>query len=151
MHVHGAAVPVEAEFQHPVRRRGPGLRALLPFRLAAFLVGDPPAGAFEVGELYAFEEAQQVETAGIVHAFDSMMGVVHSNPAPGRYHLQLTTGGRPVVHGWWGSEATARRKMASWIGDWGQPGTRVTLTDEETGEQLAAWPDEDGGTVSAES
>ncbi|WP_125214749.1 hypothetical protein [Streptomyces griseofuscus] len=63
-------------------------------------------------------------------------------PSPGRYHLLLTADGLPVQHGWWRSEATARRKLAAWIGDWGRPGARITLTDEETGEQLAVWPDE---------
>ncbi|MFF9176002.1 hypothetical protein [Streptomyces sp. NPDC014793] len=61
---------------------------------------------------------------------------------PGRYHVQLTAAGRPVVHGWWGSEAVARRKLARWVGDWGRDGTRVTLTDEETGETLTEWPAE---------
>lgn len=45
------------------------------------------------------------------------------------------------MHGWWGSEATARRKFTSWIGEYGSmPGARVILVDEETGEKLAAWP-----------
>ncbi|WP_409469043.1 hypothetical protein [Streptomyces sp. HC307] len=61
---------------------------------------------------------------------------------PGRFHLTLTTAGRPAAHGWWGSEETARRKFASWVGDWGRPGARVTLVDEETGETLTTWPGE---------
>jgi hypothetical protein len=44
---------------------------LLPLLLLALLVGDPAAGALEVGELDAFEEAQEVETGWVVHAFDS--------------------------------------------------------------------------------
>ncbi|WP_318201018.1 hypothetical protein [Streptomyces sp. SCL15-4] len=65
-----------------------------------------------------------------------------SNPSPGRYHLLLTVGGRPVQHGWWDAEATARRKFKRWIGDWGRPGARIVLTDDETGETLTAWPEE---------
>ncbi|MEU5496198.1 hypothetical protein [Streptomyces griseofuscus] len=65
-----------------------------------------------------------------------------SIPSPSRYHLLLTADGQPVQHGWWGTEATARRKMAAWIGDWGRPGARIALTDEEAGEQLAVWPEE---------
>ncbi|MFJ3812306.1 hypothetical protein ACIPWE_38825 [Streptomyces sp. NPDC090073] len=65
---------------------------------------------------------------------------MNSNPGPGRYHLLLAVGGRPVQHGWWDDEATARRKLTRWIGDWGQPAARITLTDEDTGEQLDEWP-----------
>ncbi|MEU0970328.1 hypothetical protein ABZ357_34770 [Streptomyces sp. NPDC005917] len=36
-----------------------------------------------------------------------------------RYHLLLASGGRPVQHGWWQSEATARRKFVGWVGDLG--------------------------------
>jgi hypothetical protein len=59
----------------------------------------------------------------------------------GRFHLPLTSAGDPVQHGWWGSEATARRKFTSWIGEWGElPEARVVLVDEETGEMLDSWP-----------
>lgn len=64
---------------------------------------------------------------------------------PDRYHLLLAVGGRPVQHGWWDSEATARRKLTRWIGDWGRPGARITLTDEQTGTELTAWPGIVGG------
>lgn len=71
-----------------------------------------------------------------------MMVGVNSN-IPGRYHLLLTAAGRPVAHGWWGSEAVARGKFRDWIGEHGgMPGARVTLVDEGTGEKLASWPDE---------
>lgn len=63
-------------------------------------------------------------------------------PEPGRYHLLLTAAGRPVQHGWWGSEVTARAKFKEWVGDWGKPGQRVTLVDEATGAVLTTWPAE---------
>lgn len=70
-----------------------------------------------------------------------MMGSVTSNPDPGRYHLLLTSGGRPVQHGWWGSEETARDKFRRWVGEHGGlPDARVTLVDEETGATLTTWP-----------
>jgi hypothetical protein len=62
-----------------------------------------------------------------------MMAGVTSNSAPGRYHLTLTSDGRPAMHGWWGSETVAR---------WGRPGVRITLVDEDTGAALTTWPDE---------
>ena len=119
MDVHGRAVPVEPELEHPLRRRRPGLVADFPLRLPSFLVGDPPAGALEILFLDAFEEAQEVEAGWlVVHAFDSMMAGVDNNLSPGRYHLLLSSGGQPVQHGWWSSE--------------------------ETGEELAGWPDSPG-------
>jgi hypothetical protein len=60
-----------------------------------------------------------------------------------RYHLTLSTGGLPAMHGWWGSEKTARRQYASWIGERGSlPGARITLVDEQEQRVLASWPDE---------
>ncbi|MDX3243677.1 hypothetical protein [Streptomyces sp. ME18-1-4] len=62
---------------------------------------------------------------------------------PDRYHLQLTSAGRPMMHGWWGREVVARAQVAVWIGSWGAlPEARVTLVDEETGTVLTTWPDE---------
>jgi hypothetical protein len=62
-------------------------------------------------------------------------------PDPQRYHLVLAIDGRPTMHGWWTSRDTADRKYLSWIGDYGSTdGTRITLTDETDGQQLAAWP-----------
>ena len=47
------------------------------------------------------------------------------------------------MHGWWGSEATARGKFTTWIGEHGDAdGARITLVDDETGETLTTWPDE---------
>ncbi|MFF7308196.1 hypothetical protein [Streptomyces sp. NPDC008137] len=66
-----------------------------------------------------------------------------SNQSPGRYHLALTSDGRPVMHGWWGSEPVARGKFTRWIGEHGiLPGAQVTLVDEATGATLTTWPDE---------
>ncbi|MFE6429397.1 hypothetical protein ACFVOB_28550 [Streptomyces rochei] len=60
----------------------------------------------------------------------------------GRYRVTVTVQSRPLMHGWWGSEATARRKFTTWVGEHGsRPSARVTLTDEETGETLTEWPD----------
>lgn len=62
---------------------------------------------------------------------------------PERFHLTLFSGDRPVMHGWWASEATARGKVRDRIGEHGGvPGARVTLVDEETGVTLTSWPDE---------
>ncbi|NEA48451.1 hypothetical protein [Streptomyces sp. SID10815] len=64
-----------------------------------------------------------------------------AQPDPARFHLLLTSADRPVVQGWWGSEVTARRKLINWVGEYGgMPDARITLTDETTGETLAAWP-----------
>jgi hypothetical protein len=61
----------------------------------------------------------------------------------GRYHLTLAADGHPVMHGWWESEETARRKFTRWIGEHGaMPGARVTLADEATGSVLTTWPSE---------
>jgi hypothetical protein len=60
-----------------------------------------------------------------------------------RFHLTLACDGRSVMHGWWASEATARRRWTTWIGEHGsRPGASITLVDEETGETLTTWPDE---------
>ena len=65
---------------------------------------------------------------------------------PGRYHLTLTVGGRPMMHGWWDDEAVARDRFRDWIGERGSmPGARVALVDEETGEPLDSWPSLDVG------
>jgi hypothetical protein len=62
---------------------------------------------------------------------------------PDRYHLTLTAAGRPVMHGWWAKESTARRQFRSWVGEHGLPGARIVLVDEATGDVLESWPDED--------
>ncbi|MFF6966349.1 hypothetical protein ACFY9G_23640 [Streptomyces anthocyanicus] len=64
-----------------------------------------------------------------------------STAEAGRFHVTVVAEGREMLHGWWGSEATARRKFASWVGEHGaRAGARVTLVDEETGERLTEWP-----------
>lgn len=102
---------------------------------------------FVVGELLVEVRQDGAEACRIrgqlVHVFDSMMAGVNSNQ-PGRYHLLLTTAGRPMQHGWWPVEATARAKFTTWIGSCsGLPEPRVTLVDEETGRVLATWPGEE--------
>jgi hypothetical protein len=63
-----------------------------------------------------------------------------------RYHLLLSTGGRPVMHGWWGDRATAERKFRRWIGEHGSvSGARVVLVDEQEQRVLTSWPDEADG------
>ncbi|MFG2885751.1 hypothetical protein ACGFYV_26240 [Streptomyces sp. NPDC048297] len=50
--------------------------------------------------------------------------------------------------GWRGSEATARRKFVGRAGEYGgMPNARVPLTDEEVGEALTIWPEEERGSA----
>jgi hypothetical protein len=58
-----------------------------------------------------------------------------------RYHLTLHSAGRPIQHGWWPLESTARDKFTRWVGS-GVADARVVLLDEATGETLAVWPQE---------
>lgn len=58
-----------------------------------------------------------------------------------RFHVTLFSAGRPVQHGWWPLEATARRKFRDWVGS-GVKDARVRLVDEVTGETLAEWPED---------
>ncbi|MFI2208016.1 hypothetical protein ACH47Z_46925 [Streptomyces sp. NPDC020192] len=64
--------------------------------------------------------------------------------SPGRYHLLLATPEWPVQHGWWGSEDVARDTFPDWVGLYGgtMPDARVTLSDEDGGDVLDAWPDQ---------
>ncbi|UFR07156.1 hypothetical protein KBP30_41195 [Streptomyces sp. Go40/10] len=63
--------------------------------------------------------------------------------AAGRYHLLLASGGRAVQHGWWHREDVARDKFRRWIGEYGSmPDARITLTDDETSDVMATWPDQ---------
>ncbi|MFI8351282.1 hypothetical protein [Streptomyces sp. NPDC085596] len=64
-----------------------------------------------------------------------------NSTTPGRYHLHLTLDGQSTMHGWWNNLAVARRKHTQTVGEYGQPGARVTLTDETTGELLTEWPE----------
>ena len=60
-----------------------------------------------------------------------------------RFHLSLSSAGRPVMQGWWPLESTARDQLPVWVGSWGSlPDARITLVDEETGTVLTTWPDE---------
>ena len=56
-----------------------------------------------------------------------------------RFHVTLYSAGRPIQHGWWGSESTARSKFLRWVGS-GLADARVALVDEATGETLDEWP-----------
>ncbi|MFJ9558454.1 hypothetical protein ACIRQQ_00220 [Streptomyces fuscichromogenes] len=59
-------------------------------------------------------------------------------------HLILAVDGRPMMHGWWAAEKTAREKFTSWVGERGAvPGARITLADDTTGQELMTWPQED--------
>ena len=65
---------------------------------------------------------------------------------PGRFHVTLSTAGRPVLDGWWDSEPTARRKFTGLVGEHGRDGVTIVLVDEDNGELLDSWP---GPVVSA--
>ncbi|MEU7962388.1 hypothetical protein AB0D09_02795 [Streptomyces sp. NPDC049097] len=58
----------------------------------------------------------------------------------GRYRLTLVLDDRRVMDGWWGREATGRKKFAATVGDYGRDGARITFVDTATGEVLATWP-----------
>ncbi|MFD5952023.1 hypothetical protein ACFWAZ_38950 [Streptomyces collinus] len=62
-----------------------------------------------------------------------------------RFHLILTAGGKPVMHGWWGKKSTAEHQYLSWIGSWGSiEGARIVLTERTAdGERvLASWSED---------
>ena len=62
---------------------------------------------------------------------------------PDRYHLTLSSADRPVMHGWWPLESTARDQLPVWARSWGGlPDARITLVDEVTGETMTTWPDD---------
>ena len=61
---------------------------------------------------------------------------------PERFHLALSSAGRPVMHGWWADRATADRKFSAWKEEHGSvDGARVVLVDEGTGTVLTTWPE----------
>ncbi|MFE2969935.1 hypothetical protein ACFXKC_40965 [Streptomyces sp. NPDC059340] len=58
-----------------------------------------------------------------------------------RYHLTLSAGGQPVMHGWWAARTTAERKFRSWKDEHGAvAGARIVLADEQEHLVLASWP-----------
>jgi hypothetical protein len=63
---------------------------------------------------------------------------------PTRFHVTLHSAGRPVMHGWWPLESTARGKFRDWVGA-GVADARVVLVDEATGKALDEWPGVVGG------
>ncbi|MGW9029134.1 hypothetical protein ACWGQ5_34395 [Streptomyces sp. NPDC055722] len=58
----------------------------------------------------------------------------------GRYRVTLSVEDQRVMNGWWDSEATARRKFTSTVGEYGRDGARIVLVDTETDQELATWP-----------
>lgn len=105
---------------------------------------DPAPGVLQLPLQPGFDGPEFGEALGrrqIGHVFECRGGVAGWHPGGvDRYHLTLTAAGRPAMHGWWPSEATARGKFQAWVGEWGRPGTRVVLVDEETGATLDDWP-----------
>lgn len=62
-------------------------------------------------------------------------------PDQERFHLTLSTGDRPVMHGWWLDQATAGRKWKRWRRDFvDMPNVSVTLTDTADGRVVHRWP-----------
>lgn len=64
-------------------------------------------------------------------------------PDPQRFHLTVSSTGRPVMHGWWSREATARDKFRDWIGAYGgMPGARVLLVERTGADErlVECWP-----------
>ncbi|UUA11584.1 MULTISPECIES: hypothetical protein [Streptomyces] len=59
-----------------------------------------------------------------------------------RFHLTLSSGGQPVMHGWWCKQSTAEHQYLSWIGSWGSiDRAEIVLTERaEDGEHvIASW------------
>ncbi|AYC43276.1 hypothetical protein [Streptomyces griseorubiginosus] len=64
-------------------------------------------------------------------------------PDPQRFHLTVSSSGRPVMHGWWSREATARDKFRDWIGAYGGMPAAHLLLAERTGDDerpVESWP-----------
>ncbi|WP_141203518.1 hypothetical protein [Streptomyces griseorubiginosus] len=64
-------------------------------------------------------------------------------PDPQRFHLTVSSGGRPVMHGWWSREATARDKFRDWIGAYGaMPAARLLLVERSGHDErlVESWP-----------
>ncbi|MFD8230231.1 hypothetical protein ACFV16_40050 [Streptomyces massasporeus] len=62
-----------------------------------------------------------------------------------RFHLELSAGVKPVMHGWWGRKRTAEHQDLSWIGSSGSiNGARIVLTKRaDDGERvIASWSQE---------
>ncbi|MFF7771774.1 hypothetical protein ACFZC7_35420 [Streptomyces massasporeus] len=60
-----------------------------------------------------------------------------------RFHLILTAGGKPVMHGWWGMQPTAEHRYLSLMGSWGSAeGSRIVLTEhaDDSERVVAIWP-----------
>lgn len=64
-------------------------------------------------------------------------------PDPQRFHLTVSSTGRPVMHGWWSREATARDKFRDWIGAYGgMPAAQVLLVERTGADErlVERWP-----------
>ena len=67
-----------------------------------------------------------------------------TNPAPERFHVTVSSVGRPIMHGWWAAPATARNKFRDWIGEYSKmPEVYITLTERAGTDELllTSWPD----------
>ena len=112
---------------------------------------DLPPGVLQLPGQPLFQGAEfgePLDGRKIGHVFESMGGgpAQHPGGTPDRYHLTLSSAGRPAMHGWWADRAVADRKLLEWIGEYGSmPDARITLIDEDTGETLTDWPGIVGG------
>ncbi|WSP77899.1 hypothetical protein OG324_51130 [Streptomyces sp. NBC_01236] len=62
---------------------------------------------------------------------------------PQGYHLTLSTGDRPVMHGWWGDRGTAERKFLPWVGEHSTvDGAQIVLVGRADDTVLTRWLDE---------
>ncbi|MFF8017044.1 hypothetical protein [Streptomyces sp. NPDC007929] len=62
-----------------------------------------------------------------------------------RFHLPLTAGGKPVMHGWWGKKPTAEHQHLWWIGSWGSiEGARIVLAERADDDErvFASWSED---------
>ncbi|MFE3853888.1 hypothetical protein ACFXPN_22440 [Streptomyces griseorubiginosus] len=66
-------------------------------------------------------------------------------PDPQRFHLTVSATGRPVMHGWWSRESTARDKFRDWIGAYGRmPAAHVCMVERIGAEErlMESWPED---------
>jgi len=71
-------------------------------------------------------------------------------PDPQRFHLTVSATGRPVMHGWWSRETTARDKFRDWIGAYGRmPAAHVLLVERIGADErlVESWPEDGPASV----